>query len=805
MDKLRVVVNGTEVGNYSSETMGLSITWQNKSISEINSFSSPFTKTVKLPLTKELSLACGHPQEIDSVEFVSLKNRYEISIYLLENITADGYIKPVRVILNGLDEFIEFTIEPKEKEWVTELREFNLTELDYSDQDHTLTVTEIRDRETYDINVPYVYPPIDIAEVTRLPVLWIEQTGTDIDYYYLGSVVGGSSFIAHAYGFENTDLNLNWQQMIDVPDATWNGRSIYIARTQGRIFASTKRYDQKGYLYVQGYTWQVGDFYPCIRIKDILTRCFERIGWQVNVPESTYLDDKFHYQHNIEILNKYEEPRNLFRVKVYSGGYEVSGIAGGPPSTTVPKFTVIVPFVNSTEAGMITNVNYDDTDSDSYVNVIAGTNESRYVAPETIIIRLTWNYYFTIETVTGFLFNYGVRLKIEHYDSANTLLRTVVNTLLPTTAQNWNVNPSKIQEYGTIQSSYMYMNAGDYVQCKYEVYNLSITSATSITFTINGDNILESVMYKGGNFRNKEIRLNEYLPEKTALEWLKDIALINNLQFYTNEKLKTVYAIRDDNKRTGKKIDFTRRINTTREIEIEEVCGYHPKTYNFNWLKDTEDWSIDFIELATGERFAKGVVTNLNVYTQDEVDISNSIYSATLDKFESNGVVKFNTVEMKGKETWKSLPTWKRVDYQPRYLTLTFGETLEDNGLPYDGGVETGILYQIEGDGTPLTYVRPEFQTVLHWGSSTTGLLGTFYKNFIRILNYGIIVRAYTLVDERNVDSISTILTEDNDFRADYDIQVKSNVSTTELNKIIDYNPSAAEDTQVEFIVIKDE
>ncbi len=276
MDSVRVVVQNTEVGFYSAAEMGLSITWQNKLIDEVNSFAIPFTKTVKLPLTNELSLACGHPQEIDSAEFVSLKNRYTITIFVNESVSITGWIKPIRVILTDIDEWIEFSIHPRQKSWVEDLNAFNLTELDLSDQDHTLDVAEIRASEIYDPNVMYVYPPIDIAEVSRLPVLWVEQTGTDIDYYYLGEEVDWTTYTnAHVYGFENTDLNLNWQEFIDVPDATWNPRNIYIARTVGIVFTSTKRYAQTGYLFVQKYNWQIGDFYPCIRIKDILTRCYE--------------------------------------------------------------------------------------------------------------------------------------------------------------------------------------------------------------------------------------------------------------------------------------------------------------------------------------------------------------------------------------------------------------------------------------------------------------------------------------------------------------------------------------------------
>jgi len=72
-------------------------------------------------------------------------------------------------------------------------------------------------------------------------------------------------------------------------------------------------------------------------------------------------------------------------------------------------------------------------------------------------------------------------------------------------------------------------------------------------------------------------------------------------------------------------------------------------------------------------------------------------------------------------------------------------------------------------------------------------------------MNYGQIVRAYLVVNEKDVDRIATILEEDNDFRADYDIQIKANVATSELNKIIDYSPANQQDTRIEFIILKDE
>ena len=74
-----------------------------------------------------------------------------------------------------------------------------------------------------------------------------------------------------------------------------------------------------------------------------------------------------------------------------------------------------------------------------------------------------------------------------------------------------------------------------------------------------------------------------------------------------------------------------------------------------------------------------------------------------------------------------------------------------------------------------------------------------------RRINSGLIVRAYVLFNEKDVNSITEILSADNDFRADYAIQIGGNVVEAEINKIIDYSPANQEETQIEFIVLKDE
>ena len=792
---VRIIINDIEVGVYSEDEIGFAVTWQAKLIDTVNKFAIVSLKTIRLPYTKTLKTIFKDPTDIDSKGSVSVKEYFTIKYIVNDNLPINGYVKPIKTVILNNDEYIELSTSPKDKTWIDEFKALKLNTIDYSDQDHELTVANIRASETFSLSRPYVYAPIDIGEITRLPVLYVDINGATWDYYYLGERMSvGGDFLANTYGFDNSSLWRNFETLKDVSSGTLSTRNIFIARHTAPVTISTKTYDQSGYLWVFGANWQVGDLYPCIRVKDILERAFDTIGYQVDV-EGTFMDDKYHYWHNVEALSKYRDERHYFKVKVFEGGFTFSHSAPLSGLITLLQ-TYIMPFVNTTQTGFKSHVDYDDTDSDNASNVGAGTNTSKFTASENMIISLSWDYSFTIDvTSIGFLF--AIDLIFDQFDSLSNSIISNTTIRLPNSSFTVTTQGAIIE--GNIKSNPLYMLENDFVICKAKLYYIGGSTSGAIDFTINENNHLESIMYKGGNFRGQTVRLNEYLPESYAYDWIKDLSLIHNLEFYTNEILKKVYIVAGNNKRTGKIIDYTQKLNRTREVEIEEVASLHPKKYIFNWDKDPNDWAVDVVEQVLEDRFAKGEITNDNLFVTEETNVDMSVYSASLDKFEINSPVTFNTVEMKGKSTYPSLPTYKRVDYKPRYLTLNFGETLEDNGLPFDGGTASPI-YSIEGDGNPLTYVRAEFQTPLHYSS----LIDTYYKTVVQQINNGWIIRAYFYVNENDVDSIGNIRSAENDFRADYRILLKGNERQAELVKIIDYNPDNKSDTRIEFVILKD-
>ena len=142
MDNIRVYINDTEVGYYKIEDTGVTFTWQAKLIGEINSFSTTTSKTITLPLTKELKIQLKSPDIIDTTNSLSNREYFRIDITWNDTVAIRGYIKLQKVVILENDEYIELAIEPIEKNWITEFKDFKLTELDFTtgtSQQHALT------------------------------------------------------------------------------------------------------------------------------------------------------------------------------------------------------------------------------------------------------------------------------------------------------------------------------------------------------------------------------------------------------------------------------------------------------------------------------------------------------------------------------------------------------------------------------------------------------------------------------------------------------------------------------------------
>lgn len=773
MDDIRVLINDIEVGLFTANEMGLSTTWSTKLIDEINSFSTATIKTSKLPLTNTVLKALKNPDSLDSIDNASQKKLDKID-FISPSATLHAWLKPQRTVIEQNQRYLQFTIKPRERDWIDLFKTNKLTDIDLSDQNHELNATNIRASELYYPSRMYAYAPIDIGEVTRLQVIFVEQSGGFTYLYYLGKRAAVSTtFKATSYGFNNTDFNMIEETFTDIPNFYWNGVSVYIARSNTPPLG--KFYGDYGYLYIKNYSWQCSDFYPAIRFEDLLTRAYKKFGYKVEIHDTAAwdFDTKYHFWHNPDEVGKKEEKRSKFKVRVMDGGIEYTDLQVAP-------IYLQIPFIKQDTYGLVTNTKYTDTNSNNPTNIAARTNTSKYVATENEIIRFVWEYDIVQVGSAG-----AAIMFITLYDSTNTFIKTIAE-------DTSNIGGTNVRFAGRIQTSYVYMKTGDYVVCEFA------TSVINSKYLIKDTNTFESFPFTGGNFKGKLIRLTDFLPDETIYDWLKDLAFINNLQFYTDELLKKVYIVPDDLKRTGKKITHY-KINRDKNVEIDEIGALHPKKYIFNWKQDETDYAVKEVENALGSRFANGELENNNQFTIEEKEISLGIYAASLDKFVAKNDIYFNTLEMNGEEYLKFIPIYPRINYLPRYIDIQLGATLSSHALMKNGEISSQT-YSIEGDSTLTVYPYASFQTPLHFSS----LLNTRYKDTVRRILFGYILRAYFFITDKDVDGFSNIKDDQNDFRADFLIQLDNIETQTELLRCIDFSNSKPSETKLEMIFYRD-
>jgi hypothetical protein len=76
----------------------------------------------------------------------SLKVTAVEPVFVNETLSVGGWIKPIRTVLVGDNERIEFSVNPRQKLWVEELAALELTDLDLSDQNPKVSIDDIVNR-----------------------------------------------------------------------------------------------------------------------------------------------------------------------------------------------------------------------------------------------------------------------------------------------------------------------------------------------------------------------------------------------------------------------------------------------------------------------------------------------------------------------------------------------------------------------------------------------------------------------------------------------------------------------------------
>jgi hypothetical protein len=201
MNKYQIIVNDTILDTF--EDLDISLNYAITDITDVTKRKTKFSKTIELPGTPANNLFFKqiYDVNIDNISFnPNIKQPASISIGDNEVLTGD--LQLLNIIINNKDVVYEIVIAGKLKTILTEVKDYYLTDLDFSEYDH------IRSRETIINSWDHI--------ITRNGTDTLVDKGQGYVYPY---IVNGNS----------TDIYQNWYVYDSFP-------AIYVKEYIDKIF-----------------------------------------------------------------------------------------------------------------------------------------------------------------------------------------------------------------------------------------------------------------------------------------------------------------------------------------------------------------------------------------------------------------------------------------------------------------------------------------------------------------------------------------------------------------------------------------
>lgn len=761
MDNVQIIINNIEVTDFEPSQLGLATTWQSKLISEVNSFKVKGTKTITLPVTRQLNEALGNPLVVDSISELNPTAKPEISILVNGELIIYGYMKISRGSIYQVGGSIEFTVKPKEKDWIDSLKDLNMQDIDLSAHTHDLNYDEIFQNITNSGGDIWRYAPIDIGWMGYRSILFMEQTVsgsvvTTTIYFSGGNVVAfPSTETVTIVGCKDTSLNIECD-ISSYVDSTWNAVDIGKVKTTDLPEVDFPE-EQAGYFkYEASYVkFMVHDYAPCIPLTSILEQAFTDIGWSLSY-DTSIISDYFHFMYNEEDRKRALDKRLRYAVGIKDGDWTLTGVTG----------QIDVPFTKENRVGFYNQSDYDDTDSDDLPSIVAGTHTSEWTAPEECFM-----------TFRGDIEFYGNATNIELavWDNAGSTKYLSIDSQTLTSGDN---------EYKIA------LKGGAHIPATYKVkVTITFTGSSFTPVILDKSTLVGSPVYK--MMPNMQVHLSDFLPNTSTYNWFKDLAILFQLRFYTNEQLKTIYIVKDVDNMSGVVNDWSDKLDRSQDVEISPVSLLHPLQYRVDYLSDGNDVTMLEKEEISG-RYAGGEVDNTHAFAESVEQVDLTVYSATL-----NGHVDYYTPFRLG-IPYMNGADGSRVNYNARLFKV------ENESTPtqYVEGSLQSQLYDIGDFSTSVTagtFPRATFPTELY----LSALISTHWSRFVNTLKYGHVLRGVFEFNEQDAGRLNVINADQNDFRAWHNITVNGVDIRCELLKVIDYQPTAKTKTIIELIWMK--
>jgi len=242
-----------------------------------------------------------------------------------------------------------------------------------------------------------------------------------------------------------------------------------------------------------------------------------------------------------------------------------------------------------------------------------------------------------------------------------------------------------------LDTGWVHLTAGDTVYCYYTLFcEVENTNPANETFTssITLNSIFESTwdhrnLYAG---IGKSLNPVDYMPDKSALEFLQGVKHMANLVFFVDRRNNVVYIEPADDFHTENVIDLTGKVVNLDELFTEPISANYTKNIVLGFLEDKNDQSYNEVVEKTGIPYQKEITLS-SVYTKEgTTKYPNPFFATTVNRYISGLPSVYGSEEYISTDS--PYPVRRPVGFAPRILTWD-GLTALGSNWYYHGAVQT--------------------------------------------------------------------------------------------------------------------
>lgn len=423
----------------------------------------------------------------------------------------------------------------------------------------------------------------------------------------------------------------------------------------GMIFFAEMWSETRGY-------WKTHDFVPMFSVVQMLSLIFAPYTIVSDWIATAYAKKMFFLGVEPRKATEYLLRKNLSVQP--ANDTENQDIFNIPATTRDTKSFAFSPVSNNTEI----------TDEGSDYN----TTTDEYTVPETGTYRFQWICKSKVTNLTsGDITKHSI---------------TVTKSILVTyaigggdTLATYNVtgssDPAVIDNHSiTLDTDYIHLSAGDVITCYMAVqYDLENTSGGAIDITTYIDSTLPSNLSNVWDYRNlyagigKSLNPADYMPDKSALDFLQAIKHVCNLRFFMDKRNGTVHIEPADTFFTNNDVDLSDNVIDFEDTESDLIASEYNKSTILGWAEDnTDKVYVRYVE-DYGIPYQKNISLS-SVYAQEgEVKMLNMMFASTARV--NNYSDPYDLPAIHGGEDYlgtdynQRYPKQRAVGYAPRILT----------------------------------------------------------------------------------------------------------------------------------------